>query len=271
MLQGYSIPRTPAGRSSLAPRPPWHYTGEVLAVEFCADAIATAAYLPPGLSPATGVRAGRCALYFCDWQFATDAGQEYLDPFASQYRETILLIACERDAERASFCPYIWVDQDLALMRGLIQGWPKQFGRTGMTRCYGSQTPAAPCASAGGRFGAALTFRERRVAEAQITLQGQSHRLPDPGFASTFNVRHFPRLNAGHHDDAAVHELVQLRARDVSIENPMIGTASLTLFDHPGLELAAFAPLSVGEGFRMTVSLTIDDLQVVEDYTRSTR
>lgn len=102
-------------------------------------------------------------------------------------------------------------------------------------------------------------------------MQGQSHRLPDPGFASTFNVRHFPRLTAGRHDDPAVHELVQLRARDVAIENPMIGQASLTLFDHPGLELGAFRPVSVGAGFRMSVSLTVDDLQLVEDYTSNAR
>lgn len=271
MLQGYSIPRTPAGRSSLAPRPPWHYAGDVLAVEFRANAQAVAAYLPPGLSPATGERAGRCAVYFCDWQFATDSGEEYLDPLSSQYRETILLTACERDGEKASFCPYIWVDQDLALMRGLIQGWPKQFGRTGMTRSFGLRSPASPSVSAGGRFAAALTFRERRAIEAAITLQGQSHRLPDPGFASTFNVRHFPRLSAGRHDEPAVHELAQLRARDVSIENTMVGRASLTLLDHPCLELAAFAPLSVDYGFRMSVSLTVDDLHVVEDYTAQGR
>jgi hypothetical protein len=27
MLQGYSLPRTPKGTSSLAPTPPWHYVG----------------------------------------------------------------------------------------------------------------------------------------------------------------------------------------------------------------------------------------------------
>jgi acetoacetate decarboxylase len=93
--------------------------------------------------------------------------------------------------------------------------------------------------------------------------------LPDPGFASTFNVRHFPRLSAGQHDEPSVHELVQLCACNVSIENPMAGDASLTLFDHPGLELAAFQPLSIGQGFRMTVSLTVDDLHLVENYTGS--
>jgi len=49
MLQGYSIPLTPNGTSSLAPHPPWHYAGECLAVEFAADSDALA---------------GRCTVFF---------------------------------------------------------------------------------------------------------------------------------------------------------------------------------------------------------------
>lgn len=271
MLQGYSIPRTPNGISSLAPRPPWHYAGECLAVEFAADAEAVAAYLPPGLTPATGERAGRCAVYFCEWQFATDAGNEYLDPVASQYKETILLLACERESKPASYCPYIWVDQDLALMRGLIQGWPKQFGRTAMTRSYGVHSPASPSASAGGRFAASLAFRDRRVFDARVTLEGPGERLPEPSFATTFNVRHFPRLTAGRHDEPAVHELAQLRARNVSVDRLQIGQAELELTAHPALELDAFRPHRVGHGFRMTISLTVDDLAVADDYVASPR
>ena len=32
-LEGYSLPRTPEGRSSLVPAPPWHYAGEFLVLE----------------------------------------------------------------------------------------------------------------------------------------------------------------------------------------------------------------------------------------------
>lgn len=271
MLQGYSIPRTPNGTSSLAPHPPWHYAGECLAVEFAADSDAVAAYLPRGLTPATGERAGRCTVFFCEWQFATDAGHEYLDPVASQYKETILLVACERKGSPASYCPYIWVDQDLALMRGLIQGWPKQFGHTAITRSYGVHSPASPSPSAGGRFAASLAYRDRRVFDARVTLDGPTERLPEPGFASTFNVRHFPRLTAGWHDAPAVHELTQLRARNVSIDRLQSGRAELELSEHPSLELDAFRPLSVGNGFRMIVSLTIDDLVVAENYLADQR
>ena len=32
MIKGYTLPRTPLGKSSLVPIPPWHYVGDVLAV-----------------------------------------------------------------------------------------------------------------------------------------------------------------------------------------------------------------------------------------------
>jgi hypothetical protein len=33
MLRGYSVPRSPEGRSSLVPAPPWHYVGDFLVIE----------------------------------------------------------------------------------------------------------------------------------------------------------------------------------------------------------------------------------------------
>ena len=36
-VTGYTIPRSPEGRSSLVPYPPWHYVGDFLVVEYWAD------------------------------------------------------------------------------------------------------------------------------------------------------------------------------------------------------------------------------------------
>ena len=33
-LQGYSLPRSPEGRASLVPRPPWYYAGDFIVLEF---------------------------------------------------------------------------------------------------------------------------------------------------------------------------------------------------------------------------------------------
>ena len=80
-LKGYTAPRTPRGISSLAPAPPWHYASTSLASEFTADPPKVARFLPDELTPSGD---GRCAVYFAEWQFATDTGEEYLDPVRSQ-------------------------------------------------------------------------------------------------------------------------------------------------------------------------------------------
>lgn len=261
MLKGYTLPRTPRGTSSIVPAPPWHYVGNALAVEFEADPQAVAAFLPAGLE----AQSGRCAAYFVEWQYASEDGFEYLDPVRSQYRETIVLVSASHGGAPVAYCPFIWVDQDVSLMRGLIQGWPKQIGSTWITRAYELPSKAAPVVGPGGRFGATLAVKDRRLMEAQVTLRETTESLPSPSFARAVNVRHFPQLVAGRHDEPAVHELVQLKSRDVGISPIWKGDAALEIFDHPYLELPDLRPRSVVAGYRFAFALTVDDLIPLRD------
>ncbi len=97
MLKGYTLPRTPLGKSSLLPEPPWHFVGNALAVEFEADETKAAAFLPEGLD----LESGRCAVYFMDWQYASDQGEEYMDPVCSQYQETLFYSARSTKGSRS--------------------------------------------------------------------------------------------------------------------------------------------------------------------------
>lgn len=264
MLKGYTLPRTPRGTSCLAPAPPWHYAGSALAVEFEAGAQAAASFLPPPLELASA----RCAIYFVEWQHATDHGEEYLDPVTSQYRETIVLLSALYEGAPVAYCPFIWVDQDVALMRGLVQGWPKQMGSTWITRACELPTKAAPAAGPGGKFGATLAARDRRLVEAQVTLRELSSALPSPGFARAVNTRYFPELAAGKHDEPAVHELVQLKSRDIQVSPVWKGDAELRFLDHPMLELPSLRPERVLAGYRFSFALTVDDLIPLRDLRR---
>src|SRR5262245_5112827 len=165
-LKGFTTPRTPRGTSSLAPMPPWHYVSNSLAIEFEADPAAVASFLPDGLDPDSG----RSAVYFAEWQFATDDGLEYLDPVTSQYKEMILLVSAKYEGAQVAYCPFIFVDQDVSLMRGLVQGWPKQIGSVWLTRAYDLVSNASPTLGAGGRFGASLAVKDRRLIDAAVTL-----------------------------------------------------------------------------------------------------
>ena len=87
----YSLPRSPEGRASLVPPPPWHYVGDFLVLEFWADPDAVAAVLPPGLEP-FAEDPGRAAALFVDWQSCTGGRDELVDPARSQYREFFIVV-----------------------------------------------------------------------------------------------------------------------------------------------------------------------------------
>jgi acetoacetate decarboxylase len=261
MLKGYTLPRTPRGTSSLAPTPPWHYVGNALAVEFETNPAAARTFLPDGLE----LQSGRCATYFAEWQYASETGEEYLDPVRSQYRETIFLLSASFEGVPVAYCPFIWVDQDVSLMRGLIQGWPKQIGATWITRAYALPSKAAPMVGAGGKFGATLSVRDHRLVEARVTLRELTDGLPSPNFAKAVNTRYFPELAAGKHDMPAVHELVQLKSRDVRISPIWKGEAEMRIIDHPYIELPDLRPTAVIAGYRFSFALTVDDLVRLRD------
>ena len=147
--------------------------------------------------------------------------------------------------------------RSVSLMRGLVQGWPKQIGSTWITRAYDLPSKATPVIGPGGTFGATLAVKDRRLIEAQVTLRELSETLPSPSFARAVNVRHFPELVAGKHDFPAVHELVQLKSRDVRISPIWKGDASMQVFEHPYLELPDLRPLVVIAGYRFSFALKI--------------
>lgn len=263
-LQGYSLPRSPLGQANLVPPPPWHYVGDFLVVDYWADPEAVAAVLPPGLEPLPE-DAGRCSALFVDWQSCSDGGEELIDPSRSQYKEFFVVVNALLDGEQVTTCPFIWVDQDFALARGWIQGFPKKLGDIWITRRFDVPSAAAPGIAAGSRFGGTCSARGRRVAEARVTLERESVGGPQHNEAPLVNVRYFPRLAAGRHDDPAVHELVRAKSYDRAASPAWEGPAELELFAAPGEEHTLLAPIRVGNGYRFTFAYSIDDLESVKE------
>jgi hypothetical protein len=171
-LSSFTAPFTASGRSALVGPPPWHYAGWMLSVAVRFDGAAGPALVPAELGSLTG---DGC-VHFADWQATTD-GHELLDPVYAQYRETIVIVEIRRpDGALFNFCPFIWVDQDISLLRGLLQGWPKKFGITHLTRSLPLAHPAAAPLRAGTRLGASLSVKDRRLIEAQLELTGEPGR-----------------------------------------------------------------------------------------------
>ncbi|MQA72792.1 MAG: acetoacetate decarboxylase [Solirubrobacterales bacterium] len=263
MLRGYSAPRSPEGRSSLVPAPPWHYVGTMLVVEYWAEPAAAAAVLPPPLEPHPD--GGRAAAMFIDWQSCTDGRDQLLDPSRAQYKEFFVTVNALHGGEEVAYCPYIWVDRDFALARGWIQGFPKKLGSIWITRSFGLETRADPGVGPGSAYGGTCAAYERRLAQATVTLERRSQSGPTHNDPPIVNVRHFPRLTKGQHDDPAVHELVRSRAYDRSASEIWEGAATLELFDAPGEEVAALAPARLGKGYRFTIGYSVDDLETLAE------
>lgn len=265
-MQGFSVPRSPLGRASLTPAPPWFYAGNVLLVAYEAEPEAVAAVLPPGLEPDPHDPGGAVA-YFVDWHYASADGDETTDPVRSQYAEFLLLVNASHHGVRVQTCPYIYVDRDTSMARGWIQGWPKKLGQVHTTRAFPLTSPAAPQISAGGRFAASLSANGRRLAEATVTLAQVSDAPVFLGVRPIVNVRYFPRLTAGRHDDPAVHELVRSILSGGSRTEVWEGQATLDFFEAPDAELAALRPRMVRRGYRYSTAFQVDDLEVLADLT----
>src|ERR1700728_670284 len=193
-LHGVPSPRTMTGQASLLPPLPWHYSGDLLTVEYRTDPRAIAALLPEGVSLANEDEdPGAVAFIWTDWQSCGDNGAELLDPVRSQYKEAFVVVRCRYQDRLYSRCVFIWVDKDFALVRGYLQGYPKKLGSIHQTRpvTVGS---AGPRLEAGGTFGMTLAAADRRLANATVTLEGPAS---SNGFVNAHAMLHhrwFPRI-----------------------------------------------------------------------------
>jgi hypothetical protein len=266
MLKGFTVPKSPFGQAALTPPPPWHYSSDVVGVEFWTDPEATAATLPGGLSPDPKSN-GHAVIMFLDWQF-TAQDDELLDPARYQYREAfVLLDAMHRDTP-VMWCPYIYVDNDAALARGWTQGFPKKMGSIFQTRTFAAASPAAAPIVPGGRFGASLSAHGQRLAEACITLRKPVENGLSLLSRPTVLLRYFPRLAAGYQDKPAVNELAMSITDNLTVADAWVGEGELNIPDAQGEELHALAPRRIESGFRYSLSYSVTDLKILEDHTR---
>ncbi|AKJ28017.1 acetoacetate decarboxylase family protein [Caldimonas brevitalea] len=252
MYQSFTAPYTASGRSALVGPPPWHYAGWLLNVEFECD-VAQGEQL---LARRHGRLTGRGCVHFAEWQTGSSGDDAAPDPVYAQYRETIVTVEIERaDGTRVNFCPFIYVDQDIALLRGLLQGWPKKLGSTTLTRCLPLDHPAAAPLRPGTRLRAGLTVKERRLLEAELQLEaGDAEPL---GFLArpTLGLVGWPDLRTP--ERLPQPELLRsdITGRVDSRWQP--ASAQLTRLDHPVEELSLLGPLRATRASAGWLGLTV--------------
>ena len=246
---GFWFPKSPEGRASIVPPPPWHYSGEMLTIEYRTDPERVRELLPPPLELASD-DPGAVAFIWADWQSCSDRFEELLDPVRAQYKEAFVVVRCRYRGETYSRCVYIWVDKDFALVRGYHQGYPKKLGEIWMTRPV-TVGRAGPRLEPGGRFGATLSASGRRLAEATFTITGPSE---GAGFVNALPMLHHRFLPAIESDGTdSLDELVTMRGYDVELGPAWKGEAEIQLYASPVEELTRLAPKETIAGYWRSV------------------
>jgi len=265
MLMGFTAPFTPAGRSSLIPAPPWHYAGWIFSIEYDLDPAVAQRFLPTEFDGATG----RAIANFVEWQVTSD-GSELRDPVYAQYKESFVLIQAKfGGGSVANFCPLIYVDQDLSMMRGWLQGLPKKLGSVWMTRSYGLDHPATAPLKAGTVLGASLAVKDRRLAEAELTLTGEEGE-PLGFFAfPTYGLVGFASLIG---TPTPARPRFVRHASDGAVHGPYhAAKAELRFFESARDELYELRPRRVGRAATHTFAWTVskvEDVQKTDDAQR---
>ena len=94
-MNGFIFPRTESGGASILPHMPWHYSGDLLTVEYRTDPSRVAELLPEPLTLVPDDHdPGAVAMIFADWQSCGDDLSELDDPVRSQYKEAFIVIRC---------------------------------------------------------------------------------------------------------------------------------------------------------------------------------
>ncbi|MDG2427542.1 MAG: acetoacetate decarboxylase family protein [Acidimicrobiales bacterium] len=251
-LQGFSFPRSATGSSSLVPLPPWHYSGDMLTIEYRTDPATVAELLPKPLSLADE-DPGAVAVVWADWQSCSDDFNEVVDPSRLQYKECFVVVRCSYEGKTFSRCVYIWVDKDYAMVRGHIQGYPKKLGDIWMTRPV-TVGKAGPRLEPGGRFGATCSSYGRRLIEAEFSITDASDHA---GFVNALPMLHhrfFPAIEADGTD--SLNELVTMQGYDAEVGPAFTGTVNLRLFESPVEELTRLAPREMIAGYWRSVGVS---------------
>jgi acetoacetate decarboxylase len=255
-VHGLPFPRTADGGSSILPPLPWHYSGDLLTVEYRTNPENIAKLLPEGVTILNADEdPGAVAFIWADWQSCGDDGVELLDPVRSQYKEAFVVVRCRYQGKVYSRCVFIWVDKDFALVRGYLQGYPKKLGSIHQTRPITTGS-AGPRLEKGGKFGMTLAAGDRRLAQGTVTLDGPA---TSNGFVNGHAMLHhrwFPRIELDGTD--SLSEVVTMAGVNVELGPVYGGSASLELFKSPSEELHLIQPEEIIGGYFRSVGTTFN-------------
>lgn len=124
-------PYSKSGKSALVVEGPWNYGMEAVAAHVECDTSVLGSIIPEKVEPAEDVY-----IYFADIVSSSPAFPElnYEAPGLVQYRELAFFVRVEYEGESYAYCPFMYVDNDVSLVRGYVAGFPKKMAVIDITR-----------------------------------------------------------------------------------------------------------------------------------------
>ncbi|RLG77899.1 MAG: acetoacetate decarboxylase [Thermoprotei archaeon] len=136
MIEGlWTAPLTSDRRSSAVPPGPWVYGFTGVGVRYRANPSALKNVVPRPLEPADD---GEVFAYVVEIvsQSLSDVKWNLELPDAVQYHEAAFFVKVLYGGRTYAYCPYMWVDTDLSLLRGFLAGFPKKLARISYTKLH---------------------------------------------------------------------------------------------------------------------------------------
>jgi len=130
----FTLPITKSGLSQLVPPPPWIYAVEMISVRAYFNNEKLKDLIPPPLERTDGEGFIYIAKIF------TIAGNRYdllyEDPEQTKYMELGVFLKVKYGNNIYSYSPFMWVDKDMPLLRGILLGYPKKLAMISMSEFH---------------------------------------------------------------------------------------------------------------------------------------
>lgn len=222
VFSSFTQPLTKSGNSSLVYPPPWIYSVDYIASHVYFKRESLEDLVPYPLE----VVDGEGWIYIAD--FLSVSGNRwdllYEQPQMTQYKEGAIVIKVKFNGNTYTYFPFMWVDKDWSLMRGLIMGYPKKLAEISLSK-FNSLLKEYDGPREGITYGGYVSRNGNLIIKLKVTLEEKSDSVPISKFGPVVGFRRFPVAGEG----TEVYELVQVIKSDSRYEDIWRGKAEIVI------------------------------------------
>ena len=238
------MPWTPplVGSSALVPDGPWEYAMDVIAVH----AIGNAKEIKDAIDMQTD---GELWFYFADIISHSPKCSElnYEAPDLVQYKEAAIFVKVKHMGKDYAYCPFMYVSNDVSLVRGFVVGFPKKIATIAITRDHPLMKQ--------NKFGATAMRAGYSLLKAIIEPKESVNSLPFDEFGPWLLRRYIAPANI---DEYVVFKL------DAKYGEILKGDATLEVGGGVNDELQAFKPEKILAGYKYSVLIKAKGIEILK-------